>query len=150
MSYPYAADHPNTGKIDETQSTPALPELLQETPSLDVKGDVAVVNPVRVYNLPSRLGVSRSYGLTEAVPLPLLGADPRRAKAILIGRAPSGSASIGFFIGGKDDVRALNAAIWPYGVPCPITHGEQVYVMPEGSTLAAGHMISVIAENWAD
>lgn len=150
MSYPYSQDHPNVGGPDETESTPELPELNQENLSIDVKGVVEVGNVVRVHELPSRHATSRSYQLQEGVVVPLMGADKRRKRLTLIAVAPSGSASLGVYVGAQDDVRAGNAALWPYLQRLEVTHSEQVYVMPQGTGLAAGHFISFVAENWAD
>ncbi len=150
MSYPYHSDHPNATGPDTVESTPELPELQQESMALDVKGRVEVVNAVRTYELPSRRAISRSYKISEGIATPLGGADDRRKRMLLIGIAPSGSASIGFYVGSSDDVRAQNAALWPYNQPLPVTHTEQIYVMPQGTSLADGHYISFVTENWAD
>ena len=152
MSYPYHADHPNTLGADIVPSTPELPDVQQEDPALDVKGEVKVVNLVRVQSLPSRHGMSASFNLATNEALALLGANKRRRRVILIGIAPSGSTSRGFYVGPKDGVQSSFAALWPYGVPLPLENTEQIYVMPETSAgpLTAGHLISVISEDWAD
>jgi len=150
MSYPYSADHPNTGAPGETQSTPELPEVFQESPAMDVKGEVEVVNVVRTLQLPSRHGVSSNYNMTENVPLALFGANKRRRRALVIGLAPTGSTSRGFYVGQQDSVASRYSALWPYNVPLLLENTEQVYVMPDGTGLAAGHLVSVIGEDWAD
>lgn len=150
MSYPYSADHPNVKGPDINESTPELPELYQEDPTIDVKGEVKVVNVVRVQNLPSRHGVSTNYTMEESVALSLLGANKRRRRVVLLAMAPSGSVSRGFYVGEQDAVTAGYAALWPYNVPLTLENTEQVYVMPDGTGLAAGHLISVITEDWAD
>lgn len=150
MSYPYSADHPNVGAPDSTQSTPELPELLQESAAMDVKGEVKVVNVVRVAQLPSRHGLSSINNLQEGVALALFGANKRRRRAILIGIAPAGSTSRGFYVGQQDAVTARYSALWPYNVALHLENTEQVYVMPDGTGLATGHIISVISEDWAD
>lgn len=150
MSYPYSADHPNAGHAGETPSTPELPEVFQETPSVDVKGEVEVVNVVRVMQLPSRHGLSSNYNLTENVALSLFGANQRRRRAVIIAIAPTGSTSRGFYIGEKDVVAARYSALWPYNVPLVLENTEQIYAMPDGTGLAAGHVVSVIGEDWAD
>lgn len=150
MSYPYSADHPNIQRPDATESTPELPEINQEAMTLDVKGVVEVGNVVRTHEVPSRHAASRNYGLTEGQPVPLLGADKRRKRVTLVGLAPSDSTSLGLYVGEVDAVRAHTAALWPYGVPLTVEHAEQVYVMPEGTSLSAGHLVSFVAENWAD
>lgn len=150
MSYPYSADHPNATGPDMNESTPELPELYQEDPTIDVKGEVKVVNVVRVQNLPSRHGVSTNYTMQENTPLALLGANKRRRRVVLLAMAPTGSVSRGFYVGELDSVTAGYAALWPYNVPLILENTEQVYVMPDGSGLAPGHLISVISEDWAD
>lgn len=150
MSHPHSPDHPNAGVSGETESTPELPELYQESSSLDVKGEVEVVNVVRVTQLPSRHSISSNYTLAEGTALALFGANKRRRRAIIIGFAPSGSTSRGFYVGRKEAVAALYSALWPYNVPLVLENTSQVYVMPDGAGLAAGHLISVIGEDWAD
>jgi hypothetical protein len=151
MSYPYHADHPNVGNRDDTESTPELPELQQEAPSIDVKGQVEVVNSVRTYDLPSRHGLSRSYTLQEGVTMPLLGKDMRRKSVRIWGVAISGTVSKGIYVGTKEDVDRGDAALIPYGQAIPISHAEQIYVKPQGNTFGTDvYMVSFISENWAD
>lgn len=150
MSYPYHEDHPNYTSPDTVPSTPELPEIQQETPALDVKGMVEVVNPVRVYQLPSRHGVSANFNLAEGTPLALVGENLRRRRLLIIAIAPSGSTSRGIFVGDKTGVQTSYAALWPYGVLLPLENTEQVFVMPDGTGLATGHVVSIISEDWAD
>lgn len=150
MSYPYHVDHPNVGGPDTIESTPELPELQQEAVTLDVKGVVEVANVVRVQDLPSRHATSASYTLQETIVTPLLNADKRRKRMTIIGIAPSGTTSRGVFLGTEDAVRAGTAALWPYSVPCVVEHTEKVYAKPDGTSLAAGHLVSCVAESWAD
>lgn len=151
MSYPYTNDHPNVVEPDDNLSTPdQLAEVYQTDPVVDVKGEVKIVGPVRVQHLPSRHGNGMNTSLIESIAQPLVGANPRRRRIVILAMAPSGSTSRGFYIGDRDDVAALRAALWPYNVPLTLENTEQLYVMPDGTGLATGHIISYIAEDWAD
>lgn len=130
--------------------TPELHELQQESAALDVKGDVQVTNSVQTYDLPSRHGVSTNINLVESVATFVFGEDLRRRRAVLVAIAPTGSTSRGIYVGQKDAVAAGYAALWPYAVPLELLNTEQCYVMPDGTSLAAGHVLSVVTENWAD
>lgn len=123
------------------ESTPEL-EDLQQLPEEHIKVPVRVVDPVQVQQLPSRHGVSRSFGTaaTDGEPVPLLGADLRRRRAVII------AASASIYVGEREMVKSGAAAIWPAGVPLVIEHTEQVYARAATGTAT----VSVISENWAD
>lgn len=148
MSYPYAADHPNAGRPDASDSTPELPEIQQEVPAVDVKGQVEVVNAVRTYELPSRIGTSRSYLVSDTDTQPLLGADLRRKRVTLLASATTTGTATGFYVGEREDVRSGMAALWPINVPLVLQHTEQIFV--RCATPSAVAQVSIISENWAD
>lgn len=127
------------------ESTPDLEDIQQEEEERALVVPVRVVealSPVRVQLLPSRHGVSRSYGTaaTDADPIPLLGADLRRRRATIV------AIGADIYVGEKELVRAAEAALWPAGVPLVLEHTEMVYAQAATETAT----VSVISENWAD
>ena len=152
MSYPYHADHPNVAHAHETESTPELPEIQQEDPTIDVKGNVEVVNVVRTQELPSRIGTSRSYIVSDTDTVPMLGSDLRRKRVTLLATSTPGqtNAATGFYVGEREDVRSGNAGFWPVDVPLVLCNTEQVFVRTVTGTSPSTSLVTVIAENWAD
>jgi hypothetical protein len=152
MSYPYHSDHPNATEAHESNSTPELPEIQQEDPSIDVKGTVEVANVVRTQELPSRIGTSRSYLVSDTDTVPMLGSDLRRKRVTLFATSVVGqaNAATGFYVGEREDVRSGNAAFWPVNQALVLCHTEQIFVRTVTGTSPSTALISVIAENWAD
>lgn len=154
MSHPYSEDHPNVTAVDTgNPSTPSWPEVKQEYPIGNPAVDVDCINtPVRVQQLPSRMGVSRTYQAGVSNPVPLLNADDRRRRATIIGMlttSADSTTSPGILVGSEQDVRSGDAAIWPYNVPLLIEHAEKVYVRAAGAVTTPIN-VSLISENWAD
>ena len=154
MSHPYSEDHPNQTPVDPgNPSTPEWHEVKQEYPIGNPAVDVDCINtPVRVQQLPSRLGISRTYRTDGTIPVPLLNADDRRRQAVILAMLTTSgdsATSAGIYVGSEQDVRSSDAAIWPYNVPLRIEHAEKVYVRAVG-TVTTPVNVSLISENWAD
>lgn len=150
MSHPYSPDHPNAHGPDTTESEPEdVADLYQEAPAVDVKGEVEVVNPVRVKLLPSRHANGFRIVPNVGETIPLVGANPRRARMLIVAVYPAGTTSLGFYFGERDSVNSGRAPLWPAGVPLELRHCEEVYVRMEG-TPTGTHYISFMTEDWAD
>lgn len=154
MSHPYSEDHPNVTPVDPgNSSTPEWHDVKQEYVPSNPAVDVDCINaPVRVYQLPSRMGVSRTYQAGTTNPVPLLNADDRRRRATILAMlttAADSTTSAGILVGSEQDVRSGDAAVWPYNVALHIEHAEKVYVRAVG-TVTTPVNVSLISENWAD
>lgn len=154
MSHPYSEDHPNVTAVDRgNESTPEWHDVKQEYVPSNPAVDVDCINsPVRVYQLPSRMGISRSYRSDGTIPVPLLNADDRRARArvwAMLTTSGDSATSAGIYIGSEQDVRSGDAAILPYNLILPLEHAEKVYVRAVGTVTTAVN-VSLISENWAD
>lgn len=127
---------------DEDAPQPDLEDLQQQQPDPLPALRTVVEGAVNVHLLPSRSAVSRNYPVhadATQPPVPLLGADMRRRRAVVM-------STEAIYIGPRDDVVNGTAAIWPLGVPLELEHTEAIYV--RGVDTAG--TVSVIAENWAD
>jgi hypothetical protein len=151
MSHPYSDDR--IASDSHNPSTPNLHEVLQEYEPSNPAVDVGCIeSPVRVQQLPSRMAISRSYTAGTGTAVPLLNADERRRRAVIIGMlttSADSTTSLGFYVGAEEDVKSGNAAIWPYNVPLTIEHAQKVYVRATG-TVTTPVNVSLISENWAD
>ncbi len=116
-------------------ATPDLDELQQrdpiEVPMVPVP--VVTTGPVRVQILPNKAGPAFSIPLGATL-IDVLGADLRRAVAILIGDGDWTYAR----------GRSASPVPWPSGVPLVLTHADQIAAAGSSVTL------SVITEIYGD
>lgn len=141
MSHPLSPEGTPTADLNEIQ---------QEYP-LAVTGDVHVKGPVQVHLLPSRIGVSRSWTVSDVETQPVLGQDDRRRRCTLLAISTgTPNAATGFYVGSREDVRLGGAAFWPVNVPLVLEHTEQIFVRCVTATSPSTILLSVIAENWAN
>lgn len=142
MSHPLSPEGTPTADLNEIQ---------QEYP-LAVSGKVHVDGPVQVHLLPSRIGVSRSWSVTDTDTQPILGQDDRRRRCTLLAISTVGqvNAATGFYIGGREDVRSGLAAFWPVNIPLVLEHTEQIFVRTVSAVTPSTVLLTVIAENWAN
>ena len=128
-----------------------LSELNQDYP-MNVTGEMHVRGPVQTHELPSRIGISRTYSTDDATVMPVVGEDRRRKRIVILGISVNGqtNAATGFYIGNREDVRTGLAAFWPVGLPLEIRSTEQLFVRAATLTSPSTVAISIIAENWAE
>lgn len=105
---------------------------------------VCVDDIVDTRQLPSRIGASHSYTIDTFTAWPVVGADDRRRRLVLI------SLTKNIFVGEKDRVADGSAAIWPFGVPLVLENTETVYARVSSDTASDTTVISYFAENWAE
>lgn len=110
---------------------------------------VTVEGPVRVQQLPSRLGDARTVKLAPAASITAHSSgdvtfrrnkDPRRRRLILL------STDKPFYYAmEQESAERGSGALWPINVPLVIEHCEEFYL---ASADAAGSTLTVIREDW--
>lgn len=123
-----------TGTLDQVEQEPAGPPRGPVVP-------VAVEGVVPVQVTGSRAGASFNKVVTLGDSILLVGKDQRRRVVRVIGVASA------VYVG-TDQASVAHgvAAVWPLGVPCEITHQDDVWVRP----VTADTIVSAMSENWAD
>lgn len=123
-------------QLDETQ--PDAGDVLQRQDPPYAAVRVEPVGPVGVIDLPARVGVMVSYLLSTQTQ-PILGADPRRKSALLLGLTDS------VYVGTSPArVTDGTATLWPAGLPLPLSHTDPLYAR----AAVAGTVLSVVSEQW--
>jgi len=126
---------------------PATPDMdgLQQMDGAGLRVPVRLDQNVPVYVLPSRRAVCfHVLSASDSEPVPLLSADLRRRRAVIVADLPT-------WMGEKSMVREAHAFLLPANVPIVVEHTEEIYVRcysVDGSPHTA--IVSVLAENWAD
>lgn len=133
--------------MNEGYEDPATPDLdeLQQMEAGGLRVPVRLDQHVPVYILPSRRAVCFNVSTSSTgEPVPLLSADLRRRRAVIVADAAA-------LIGDRDMVRDGHAFILPSGVPLVVEHTESIWTRAysaDGNEAAA--IVSALAENWAD
>jgi hypothetical protein len=136
-------------------SNPVLPDA-EDVQGEEIDGNpripivpVSVEGPVRVQQLPSRLGDARTVKLLPAASITPHAAgevtfrrnkDPRRRRLILL------STDKPFYYAmEQESAERGSGALWPINVPLPVEHCEEFYL---ASADAAGTTLTIIREDW--
>jgi hypothetical protein len=121
---------------------PDVDEVVQEEPTETHIQPVPVTieGPVRVQELPSRVASTRSY-ILSTTPEQILGADPRRRRALLVGVT-----NIIWLGTTPNDVTGPYPFALPVGVPIVLEHQAPIYAASATGTAT----LSMVVENWAD
>ena len=112
-------------------------------PVLAAPVPVAVDGPVKTQTLPGNpQWASFRQTFDQNTPQQLLGADPRRKRAVVCGEG-----SFGFFLGqdrnGLSSGRAFRCTV---NVPLEFTHTGEIWALGDGGSA----ILSVYVEQWAD
>jgi hypothetical protein len=104
---------------------------------------VAVDGPVRVQTLPAspQWAVFRQT-IDQNTPQQLLGADPRRKRAVIMGEG-----SFGFFLGNdRSGINAGRVFRSTVNIPLEFTHTGEIWALGDGGST----ILSVYLEQWTD
>ena len=128
MSSP-APDDPTPDEVlAEEPSSPHIPPV-----------PVAVQGPVRVQQLPSPVWAMISYAGVTTAAIQILGAEPRRRTATVLGSAA-------IRIGQTSAQADAQAAPWPANIPLAMTHDGEVWARADTGTVN----IMVLVEYWTE
>ena len=130
------------GPTDAADVEPGVHEVYQETTNLPAV-EVVVVNAPRVRPLPARSGglTSIMVGLAASGGVKVLGADPRRKTAQIIGLASD------LRLGrSQGEVLSNEAAVWPANVPYVDETCDDLWAV----AVTVATQVTIAAEHWVD
>jgi hypothetical protein len=114
--------------------------LAEEIPARDIAPvPVIVSGPVRVQTLPSPVWAMVSYAGVTTTAIQILGGEPRRRKATILGSAA-------FRVGPSGASADAQAAPWPTNIPLEMTHDGEIWARADTGTVN----IMVLVEYWTE
>jgi hypothetical protein len=133
----------------EPNLQPDVPDVLQEEAEETVTVPVCLVDakaPVRVQQLPRKGGATMTRTVTTT-PWPVLRADHRRGRAILLGNTPDTSFLVAFTEAAAQAEATM--ALWPSGVPLEIEATTDVWLAVPADP-GTSVVVSVLTYLWAE